>query len=205
MDASGACDLHRIGETSRRRGSWLAIVGDKWTHDELSISIGWPLSIANSVHWGETCGHIATHLDALMVIGRWKLNVREIVAHDHRVIVAIDYLAPDQTACVFRGNSSLKTDVFSLVLLTLDWIMKQLSNFEGRSWVHHESPMFRLDRNPIEVGFIVINRRIRSNFPLERRTSAEEEIKPIIFNLRELKPNIHGNWVNSEIRSFIQR
>ena len=59
-----------------------------------------------------------------MAIGRHELNYHEIVAHDHRaivahdhrVIVAIDYLSPDQTACIFRQNSSLKTYVFSLLL-----------------------------------------------------------------------------------------
>ena len=69
-----------------------------------------------------------THLDEMMTIGRRKPKSREIVthdhhaivAHDHRAIVAINWSSPHQTACVSRGNSSLKTDVFSLLLLTLD-------------------------------------------------------------------------------------
>ena len=51
----------------------------------------------------------------------------------------------------------------------------------------------RLNHYLVEAGFIMINRWIRSNSPLERRTSAEEETKPILFNPRELKPNICGN------------
>ena len=58
----------------------------------------------------------------------------------------------------------------------------------------------RLNRDPIEARFVVINRWSRSNSPLERRTSAEEEIKPILFNPCELKPNLHGNQVGSENR-----
>ena len=39
VDASRWFDLHQTGEKRGRRGSWLAIVGDTWTHDELSIFI----------------------------------------------------------------------------------------------------------------------------------------------------------------------
>ena len=35
----------------------------------------------------------------------------EIVVHDHHVIEAKNRLTPDQTALIFCGNSSLKTDV----------------------------------------------------------------------------------------------
>ena len=59
--------------------------------------------------------------------------------------------------------------------------------------------MFILDRDPIKAGFVVINPRIRSNFPLECRTFVEEEIKPILVNSCELKPNLHGNRVISDI------
>ena len=58
---------------------------------------------------------------------------RGIVVYDHLTIGAVDWSSPHQTARVSRGNSSLKTDVFSLLLLTFDRIVKQLSNFEGRS------------------------------------------------------------------------
>ena len=61
----------------------------------------------------------------------------------------------------------------------------------------------RVNRDPIEAGFIVINRWIRLNSPLERLTFAEEEIEPILFNPRELKRNLHGNQVSSVNRSFI--
>ena len=83
--------------------------------------------------WGNTW----THLNATMAIERRKPNSREIVAHDlytivaynHCAIVAINRLSPYQMARVSRGNSSLKTDVFSLLLLTFDQIVKQLSDF----------------------------------------------------------------------------
>ena len=59
--------------------------------------------------------------------------------------------------------------------------------------------MFKLDCDPINAGFVMINRRIRSNFPLERQTSAEEETAQIHFNLRELKIRLHENRVSNEI------
>ena len=69
-----------------------------------------------------------THLNASMAISRRKINNREIVAHnrhtivahDHHMIVATNRPSPDQTALISRGSSSLKTDVFYLLLLTLD-------------------------------------------------------------------------------------
>ena len=63
--------------------------------------------------------------------------------------------------------------------------------------------MSRLNWEPIGARFVVINRQIRSNSPLERQTSAEEEIKPILFNPCELKPNLCGNRVSSENQLFI--
>ena len=68
VDALGASNLHgRVRQASSKR----------------------PWSIANLVHWGETCGHISTHLEGLMAIGRQKFNDREIVDHNRRVIVAM--------------------------------------------------------------------------------------------------------------------
>ena len=66
-------------------------------------------------------------------------------------------------------------------------------------------PAFRLDCDPIGVGLITNHRLIRSNSPLERRTYAEEETAKILFNLRELKPNLGVNGVSSLNRSFILR
>ena len=63
----------------------------------------------------------------------------------------------------------------------------------------------RLNRDLIEAEFVVINRWIRSNSPLERRTSAEEETEPILFNPGELEPNLRGNQVSSVNQSFILR
>ena len=62
-----------------------------------------------------------------------------------------------------------------------------------------------LNRDEIEAGFVMINRWIRSNSPLERRTSAEEGTEPILFNPRELEPNLHSNLVSSVNLSFILR
>ena len=45
---------------------------------------------------------------------------RAIMVHDHRMIVARNRPSPDQTTLIFRGNSSLKTDVllvFSSLLI----------------------------------------------------------------------------------------
>ena len=46
--------------------------------------------------------------------------------------------------------------------------------------------MFRLNRDPIGAGFVVINRLISSNFPLELRTSVRK--KPVKF------ASIRVNW-----------
>ena len=105
----------------------------------------------------------------------------------------------------FLLTFSYKNWCSSICILTFDQIVKQLRKFWGRSWVHLDSLASRLNRDPIGAGFIVINHRIRSNSPLECRTSAEEEIKPILFNTRELKPNLHRNQVRSENQSFILR
>ena len=128
---------------------------------------------------------------------------RAIMAHDHGVILAMNRPSPNQTTMIFRRNFFFKYRCYSLWTLTFDRFLKQLSEFKGKSWVHHDFPVFRLDRDSIKAGFVVINRQIWSNFPLEHRTSAEEEIKPIFFNLRELKPNLRGNRVTSEVWSII--
>ena len=104
---------------------------------------------------------------------------------------------------LFSRNFLIKNWCSSLCNLTLDWIVKQLSDFWARSWVHRDPPAFRIDCDPIGAGLITKSCRIRSNFPLEHRTSAEEEIKLILFNPCELKPHLHGNQVSSEILSFI--
>ena len=42
----------------------------------------------------------------------------------------------------------------------------------------------------------------QSDSPLECGMHAKEEIKEILFNQRELKPNLHFNRVSSMIRSY---
>ena len=83
---------------------------------------------------------------------------------------------------------------FARNLLIKSWSSLCKHNF----WSNHEaikrflrenlssswSPASWLNRDPIGTGFNVINRWIRSNSPLECRMSAEEEIKPILFNPR---------------------
>ena len=91
-----------------------------------------------------------------------------------------------------------------LFFLTLDWFVKQLRNFGAKSWVHHNSLAFRLNRDPIGARLIVIHHRISSNFPLEFRTSARKKSRKIRFNPRELKPHPCGNRVSSEIWSIIR-
>ena len=98
------------------------------------------------------------------------------MGHDHRVIVAIKSTSPpDQTARDFRAKSSLKTNVLSCFLLTLDRIVKELSNFKARSMVLRDPPAFRLDCDPIGAGLITNFHQILSNFPLERQTSARKK------------------------------
>ena len=136
---------------------------------------------------------------------------RAIVAHDHLALMAHDHHAIMSINQPFTGSNYphfsreflLKNWCYSLLFLTFDQFVRQLSKFEGRSWVHNDSPAFRLDHNLIKVGFVVINHRIRSNFPLKRRTSAEEDTAQIHFNPHELKPHLHGNQVSSEVWSFI--
>ena len=100
---------------------------------------------------------------------------------------------------------SLKKPMYSLLLLILDWIVKELSNFWARSWVLHDFPAFRLGCDPIEAGLITQFRRISLNFPLECQTSVEKETAQIHFNPRELKPHLHDNRVASEIWEIIWR
>ena len=130
-------------------------------------------------------------------------NRRAIVAHDHPLIVAMNRPSPDQTTLNFCGDFFFKYWCSSLWNKNFDWFVKQLSEFKGRSWVHHDSLAFRFDRYLIKAWFVVINRRISSNFPFERRTSIEEEAVQIHINPRELKPHLHGNQVSSEIWSII--
>ena len=68
--------------------------------------------------WGDTW----THLEAMMEIRRrdWRdceivvHDCRTIVAHDHRVILAINRPSPDQTARIFRTESPYKMMFFPL-------------------------------------------------------------------------------------------
>ena len=69
--------------------------------------------------------------------------------------------------------------------------------------LHHDPMHSRLNYDQIEAGFVAINRWIRSNSPLERRMYADEETELILFNPRELKPNLCINRVSSVNRLFI--
>ena len=158
---------HDRGSRSRDRGSrsWdrpiLVIVGDTWTHDEPSIFIR-RLS--------------------------FKENVDRVMGHDSYGFARLDDAdhIPKWTAHIARGIFLYKNQYISLLFSTLDWFVKQLSKFERRSWVHHDSPVFRLNHNPIGAGFVVIYRWIWSNFPLQHRTSARK--KPRKFT------SIRVNW-----------
>ena len=61
----------------------------------------------------------------------------------------------------------------------------------------------RLNSDQIEAELIANRCQIWSFSPHERRTYAEEETEQILFNRRNLDPNICVNWVSSVNRSFI--
>ena len=81
---------------------------------------------------------------------------------------------------------SLKTHVLLLCSSTFDRLVKKLSEFRGRSLVHHVPPAFRLDCEAIGAGLITNFSLISSNFPLEFRTSTRKN--PSKF------ASIHENW-----------
>ena len=75
----------------------------------------------------------------------------------------------------FWAKNPFKTDVFPLFTSTLDWIVKELSNFKERSRVLRDPPTFRLNCKAIREGLITNHHRISLNFPLEFRTSARKK------------------------------
>ena len=81
---------------------------------------------------------------------------------------------PHQSAIIFGRNFPLKTHVFLLSSSTFDRFVKELSKFRGRSLVHHDPPMFKLDCEAIRAGLIANFSLISSNFLLEFRTSARK-------------------------------
>ena len=99
-----------------------------------------------------------------------------LMAHDQRAIVAITSTdPPDQTAEIFARKSPLKPMYSPLFFLTLDWIVKELSDLKERSWVLHDPPAFRLDCEAIGAELIMNFHSISSNFSLERWTSARKK------------------------------
>ena len=67
--------------------------------------------IGYSINFG---GDTWTHLDATMEIGWRKWRDHEIVAHDHRAIMAVDQSLSDQTARIFRAEIPYKYRCSSL-------------------------------------------------------------------------------------------
>ena len=119
--------------------------------------------------------------------------------HGHQIRLSTEW-----NGQIFRGKSPLKMMYSFLFFLSLDWIVKELSDLKERSWVLRDSPAFRLDFNQNWSGIDHEFHRISSNFPLERRTSARKKSSQIYFNPSELKPHPCGNRVSSEIRSIIR-
>ena len=120
--------------------TWLMQSVDFISEIERSRLLGYPIN-----RGGDTW----THLDTTTEIGWQKWRYREIVAHDHRAIMAhdhrailsVDWSSPNQAAHIFTQKSLINIDV--LLFKLKSWlIVKQLSNFEGISWVHHDSPAF---------------------------------------------------------------
>ena len=139
---------------------------------------------------GATCGHIR--------VFRSRSDMRfsqdhGIVAHDHRAIVAVNRSSPNQTVQDFHGNFFNKTVFFPLCILTLDWIVKELSGFWVKSWVLRDPLAFRLDFNPIGAGLITNHHEIWSNSPLEGQKYVKERID-----------QIHSNWCDYEPKSLGQ-
>ena len=114
MDVSGALDLHRTVATQR---DFSASMGDVWMHHDGHIE---NRMLEMLSHDRATMGvvHGLTSTRRSRSDGGMRLDReivvhdrRAIVVHDHRVIVARNRPSLDQTALIFRGNSSLKTDV----------------------------------------------------------------------------------------------
>ena len=122
------------------------------------------------------------------------------MAHDPRAIVAIDSAPrPHQTAGNFGPTFPFKTGVFSLLCSsTFDRFVKELSEFRGRSFVHHDPPAFRLNFEGIGAGLIANSYLISSNFPLEFRKSVTKD--PSKFT------PIRANWslILMEIRLVVR-
>ena len=93
---------------------------------------------------------------------------------------------PRQSAMIFWLIFPSKTLVFSLCSSTFDRFVKELSQFQGRSLVHRDPLVFRLDCEAIGAGLITNFSLISSNFPLEFRTSMRTN--PSKF------ASIHENW-----------
>ena len=60
----------------------------------------------------------------------------------------------------------------------------------------------RLNRDQIEAGYVAILCKDWSKSLLVCQTHVEEEIDPIFFHPRELKPNHRVNRVSSVMQSF---
>ena len=133
MDASGPSDLHRMALIKGKRGAWRAIVG---RHMDVSGALDLHQTIATHVDASGRSNRKSNARDAIVrscdcgaihgltLTRRTKSDNgmrldREIMVHDHHAIIVHDHClimarnrpSPDQTALIFRGNSSLKTNV----------------------------------------------------------------------------------------------
>ena len=73
---------------------------------------------------------------------------------------------PHQLLTIFGLILPLKSHVLSSLFLTFDRLVKELSEFRGRSLVHRDPPAFRLNSEGIGAGLITNSSLISSNFPL---------------------------------------
>ena len=80
-----------------------------------------------------------------------------------------------QLATIFGPISSLKTHVTLLCSSTFDRFMKEISEFRGRSLVHRDPPVLRLNSEGIGAGLITNSSLISSNFPHEFRKSVRKD------------------------------
>ena len=114
MDVLGALDLHRTVAT---QCDFSASMGDAWMHqDGQSKNRTFEMLSRDRATMGAVHGLTSTRTsksDGGMRLDREIVvhDLRVIVVHDHCMIVTRNRPSPDQMALIFRGNSSLKTDV----------------------------------------------------------------------------------------------
>ena len=114
--------------------------------------------------------------DRGMIVASFEANLRKISPQIReqrrraRESLPRPPLLPSKSGLIFP----LKACISPLCSSTFDRFVKELSEFRGRSLVHRDPPVFRLDCEAIGAGLITNFSLISSNFPLQFRTSARK-------------------------------